>query len=129
MNIWDRFSPFNKPNLIKCQLEDTEVAEASQKLFKNVLRQMIEDLDNLKLMAISTEQIRNIFHAYGVNLRLLGKVAETSQLPHVKDICISEMIARSTKKILRANIAIYIFQKFRVGEDFDEDELSTLEGK
>lgn len=90
---------------------------------------MIDDLDNLKLMAISTEQIRHIFHSYGVNLRLLGKVAETSQLPHVKDICISEMIARSTKKILRANIAIYIFQKFRVGEGLDEDELSTLEGK
>lgn len=79
-------------------------------------------------MAIGPESITRIFHSYGVNMRHLGKVAETTHLPHVKDVCLAEMIARSTKKILRANIATCIFEKFRVGENFDEEELATLDG-
>jgi hypothetical protein len=38
------------------------------------------------------------------------------------------MIARSTKKILRANIATYMFQKFRTGIGLDEEEEATLSG-
>lgn len=90
---------------------------------------MVDDLESLKLIAIGPESIKRIFHSYGLNIRHLGKVVEHTQFPHLKDVCISEMIARSAKKILRANIATYIFQKFRIAENFDEDEEVTLDGK
>lgn len=89
---------------------------------------MLDDLESLKLVAIGPESIIRIFHTYGINMRHLGKVANYTKLPHIKNLCISEMIARSTKKILRANIATYIFKKFRTGENFDEDEEATLSG-
>lgn len=51
------------------------------------------------------------FHMYGVNMRHLGKVASRTDLPIIKEICINEMIARSTKKILRANLAEFILKE------------------
>lgn len=90
---------------------------------------MLNDLESLKLVAIGPESIIRIFHSYGINMRHLGKVASLTQLPHIKNLCIAEMIARSSKKILRAHISNYIFKKFRIGEKFDDDDKSTLYGK
>lgn len=45
---------------------------------------------------------------YGVNMRHLGKVASRTSLPHIKEMCITDMIARTTKKILRAHLAQFI---------------------
>ena len=44
-------------------------------------------------------------------MRHLGKVASRTDLPIIKEICINEMIARSTKKILRANLAEFILKE------------------
>ena len=35
-------------------------------------------------------------------MRYLGKVAELSKLKHVKDLCITEMLARSLKRIFNS---------------------------
>ncbi|KAL4445146.1 hypothetical protein ABPG74_021959 [Tetrahymena malaccensis] len=105
---------------------ELRVTHASSKLINSVCKQVLDDLESLKLIAIGPESIIRIMHTYGVNMRHLGKIANKAILPHVKNLCIAEMIARSTKKILRANIATYMLKKFRIGESFDEDDEAVL---
>ena len=40
------------------------------------------------------------FHHYGINLHYLGKVAEKTTVPHVREICVIEMFARVCKRII-----------------------------
>ncbi|KAL4497082.1 hypothetical protein ABPG72_002238 [Tetrahymena utriculariae] len=105
---------------------EMRVTHASSILINYVCKQVLDDLESIKLIAIGPESIIRIMHTYGVNMRHLGKIANKAILPHVKNICIAEMIARSSKKILRANIATYILKKFRIGESFDEDDEAVL---
>jgi hypothetical protein len=58
-------------------------------------------LDSLIIMPIDSESLEMTFHSQGVNMRYLGLVASLSVVPHVKDICITEMIARACKNILK----------------------------
>jgi hypothetical protein len=58
-------------------------------------------LDSLIIMPIDSESLELTFHSQGVNMRYLGLVASLSVVPHVKDICITEMIARASKNILK----------------------------
>ncbi|EDK31291.2 translation initiation factor eIF3 subunit (macronuclear) [Tetrahymena thermophila SB210] len=106
--------------------QELRVTQASTILINSVCKQVLDDLESLKLIAIGPESIIRIMHKYGVNMRHLGKIANKAILPHVKNLCIAEMIARSTKKILRANISTYILKKFRIGENFDEDDEAVL---
>lgn len=55
---------------------------------------------------------------YGVNMRYLGMIAKQTDLQHIRDLCMTEMIARATKKILRANLAEFILKKFKDNTDF-----------
>ena len=43
-------------------------------------------------------------------MRYLGRVAELSKLKHVKDICITEMLARSLKRIFNAAVSWMIIR-------------------
>ena len=49
--------------------------------------------------------IFKIFHTHGINLRYLGWIASNTTLPHIKEICQIEMIARVCKKILRYHLS------------------------
>ena len=62
---------------------------------------LVQMLDSLAIMPIDSESLELTFHSQGVNMRYLGLVAGLSIVPHVKDICITEMIARSCKSILK----------------------------
>ena len=46
-----------------------------------------------------------IFHSYGINMRYLCWIASNTTMPHIKEICQVEMIARSCKKMLRFYLA------------------------
>lgn len=68
----------------------------------------MKDLEKLKVIPADSENLSQTFHSYGVNMRHLGKVTEKTGLPHIKEICIVEMAARSSKKILRSILNEYI---------------------
>lgn len=61
--------------------------------------QLVDLLDSLIIIPIDSATLEEAFHIQGVNMRYLGKVAELSKLKHVKDLCITEMLARSLKRI------------------------------
>ena len=52
-------------------------------------------------MPIDSESLELTFHSQGVNMRYLGLVTSQSIVPHVRDICVNEMLARASKNILR----------------------------
>ena len=57
-------------------------------------------------------------------MRLLGLVCNLTTLPHIKEICIIEMVSRSGKKILRKQLADIVFQQIKeekVNYNYNED--------
>lgn len=58
-------------------------------------------------------------------MRLLYKVWSASDLPHIKEICQIEMIARSAKKLLRKKLADLIHYRH---EDKKKNHGETLFG-
>ena len=78
-----------------------DLNEATRYLRSNVIPNLVQMLDSLAIMPIDSESLELTFHSQGVNMRYLGLVGSLSIVPHVKDICITEMIARSCKSILK----------------------------
>ena len=49
-----------------------DLLEVSQKIKNYVLPKIIRDLDDLKIVSLSSKQLQEIFHSNGVNMRYLG---------------------------------------------------------
>lgn len=77
-------------------------------------------------MPIDSESLEHTFHSQGVNMRYLGLVTSLSIVPHVRDICITEMIARSCKTILNKQMAAIINDHHRRWNDC-RDKMEVLQ--
>ena len=93
-----------------------EISEASKALKNQVIANLVSMLDDLKIMPIDTESLTQVFHEHGINMRYLSHVAVSSQVPHVKEICLTEMLARTCKNILNYQLSQLILEN---KEDFD----------
>ena len=82
--------------------------EAARFLRVNTIQQFVDYLDNLVIVPIDSESLAQAFHVSGINMRYLGWVASKSELPHVKDICINEMVARTLKRLFNTQISSLI---------------------
>ncbi|KAL4461063.1 hypothetical protein ABPG74_016535 [Tetrahymena malaccensis] len=102
----------NSNSSVNTDQDDLLLASACLKLMSDGIKNLVEDLQNMVIQPIGTEQLSYYFHFYGVNMRHLGKVASRSNLPHIKEICITDMIARSSKKIFRAHLAKLIVNHY-----------------
>ena len=71
---------------------------------------MVEQLDDLSIMPIDTESMQQVFHDHGINMRYLSHVAVLSQIPHVKQICVTEMLARTIKNIINYQLSQIILE-------------------
>ena len=60
----------------------------------------INSLDTFFLKPYDSQTLTEVFHSYGINMFFLGKVAESTNAPHIRELCIIEMIARIIKKML-----------------------------
>lgn len=78
-----------------------DLNEATRYLRSTVIPNLVNMLDSLIIMPIDSESLELTFHSQGVNMRYLGMVTSLSIVPHVRDLCITEMIARSCKNILK----------------------------
>ncbi|EAS01492.3 translation initiation factor eIF3 subunit (macronuclear) [Tetrahymena thermophila SB210] len=114
----------NSNNSVNTDQDDLLLASACLKLMSDGIKNLVEDLQNMVIQPIGTEQLSYYFHFYGVNMRHLGKVASRSNLPHIKEICITDMIARSSKKILRANLAKLIVNHYSQSQGYSTYEIS-----
>ena len=70
--------------------------------------QLVDLLDSLIIIPIDSAALEEAFHIQGVNMRYLGEVAQRSKLKHVKDVCITEMLARTLKRIFNSALSSLI---------------------
>ena len=68
-------------------------------------------LDSLYLIPYNSETLKICFHYYGINLHYLGKIAERSTIPHIRELCLIDMFARVCKRIIFDLLAQNTFEK------------------
>lgn len=90
------------------QQEYQKVSEANQFLKTEVLEHFVNHLNDLKALPIDSESLTKTMHQHGINLRYLSHIAIMSQVQHVVDICINEMVARTCKNILYHQLGLMI---------------------
>ena len=71
-----------------------------KKKFNQKFDNLLMALDSLYLVPYNSETLKICFHHYGINLHYLGRVAERTTVPHIREICLIEMFARVCKKII-----------------------------
>ncbi|WCJ18976.1 Clustered mitochondria protein [Euphorbia peplus] len=82
--------------------DEANVGKASSYLADTVLPKFIQDLCTLEVSPMDGQTLTEALHAHGINVRYIGKVAEgTKHLPHLWDLCSSEIVVRSAKHILK----------------------------
>jgi len=94
----------NRAEGVQSEVDDVEVAEAAIYLRNETIPQFIKKLDSLELILVDSPSITQAFHCHGINMRYLGIVCQQTNLPHVREVCIAEMIARAVKKVLRKQL-------------------------
>ncbi|XP_020207812.1 clustered mitochondria protein isoform X2 [Cajanus cajan] len=98
-NVFTEFKLAGSPEEIEA--DENHVREASKFLTDVVIPKFIEDLCTLRVTPMDGQTLTEALHAHGINVRYIGKVADgTRRLPHLWDLCISEIIVRSSKHII-----------------------------
>ncbi|GBG58709.1 hypothetical protein CBR_g110 [Chara braunii] len=100
-NVFTDFKVTGDPEAVK---NDEElVKKAGEFLVATVIPKLIQDFSILEVSPMDGQTLSEALHAHGVNIRYLGKIASLSEsLIHIKSLCISEMIVRSAKHVLKA---------------------------
>ena len=87
------------------------IEEELCKRFNINFESLLMALDSLYLIPYNSETLKICFHYYGINLCYLGKVAEKTTIPHIRELCLIEMFARISKKIIFDLLAQNTFEK------------------
>ena len=77
-----------------------KVKNELKKKFNEKFENLLMAFNSLYLIPYNSETLKICFHYYGINLHYLGKVAERTTVPHIREICVIEMFARVCKKII-----------------------------
>lgn len=110
-------------------------AEKSLAAFKNLseehLNEVLEKLETLEEMPIDSLEWTNWLHSQGVNCVLMGKLASKTRLPHIREHLMVEMVARTAKRAIQAQLRGSILhfkevQALKVEEELRAIVLHTL---
>ena len=82
-----------------------DVSEASKNLKSDIITEFVDVLDNLQILPIDSESVTQIMHHHGINMRYLGHLAVLSNVTHVRQLCVTEMLARTIKNIVSKHLA------------------------
>jgi hypothetical protein len=92
------------------------ILEAYKHFKENHINYFINCLDTLHFKPYDSESLTETFHGYGVNMFYLGLVAELTSVPHVRELCLLEMISRICKKMIYDMVAQKVIR--RANEDY-----------
>jgi len=84
--------------------DESRVKELSSFLLETMIPILVEDFSWMLSIPVDGLTLTQALHAHGINVRYLGLVVshcEKISNPIIKDLCLREMITRSTKHILR----------------------------
>nr|GEY21948.1 protein TSS [Tanacetum cinerariifolium] len=84
-----------------------ELIEMAHKYYDEVaLPKLVTDFGSLELSPVDGRTLTDFMHLRGLQMRSLGRVVELAEkLPHIRSLCIHEMVTRAYKHILEAVIA------------------------
>ena len=113
---------------------ESDMTEANKNLKSKNVSELVNKLDRMEYLPLDSYGFTKIFHEFGVNMRYLGLITESSKLPHIQEICMTEMVARSCKKILNYKLSRMIFMAGESVKDIDEgidlmNEAEIIEAK
>jgi hypothetical protein len=95
----------NQSKFLQNPTEMTAISEASKYLKGYVIPELVSMLDDLRIMPIDSESLCQVFHKHGVNMRYLSHAACLTEVPHVREICITEMFSRTLKNIMNLQMS------------------------
>ncbi|EAR93017.2 tetratricopeptide repeat protein (macronuclear) [Tetrahymena thermophila SB210] len=120
--------PLNSDGLVtegNDEIDELELSNASQYLRNEQILKLVQQFENLDILPLDSLSLSQAFHENGINMRYLGEVYNQSTLPHLKEICQVEIVARICKKIIRNKIFDSIIQKQEeVQKEFSRFEMS-----
>ena len=96
----DDTGPPSTTNTADAESHEFTVSQACSHLQKHVLPHFISKLDLMSLKPYNGALLERILHQHGINVRYLGTIAERTQLPHVRELCEVELVARTCKQVL-----------------------------
>ncbi|KAI3759626.1 hypothetical protein L6452_07572 [Arctium lappa] len=84
-----------------------ELIEIAHKYYDEVaLPKLVTDFASLELSPVDGRTLTDFMHLRGLQMRSLGRVVELAEkLPHIRSLCIHEMVTRAFKHILEAVVA------------------------
>ncbi|KYR01500.1 hypothetical protein DLAC_01487 [Tieghemostelium lacteum] len=90
------------------QQKDMESLNSVGVFLKNIIiPKLIEDLIMFSAVPIDGQNLTNIMHVRGINMRYLGYLAKNeaaSKVPFIQDICFNEMVSRAAKHLFNEQI-------------------------
>lgn len=93
---------------------------------QTALHRLLQDLESCDVLPLDSGEWSRELHSRGINIHCLGWLARSTQLPHVRDALVTEMVARCVKHVLRPAIRSMLLQ-YRVYQvAMLEDELRNL---
>lgn len=105
---------------------DLQAIQASEDILKKI-ENMIDDIGKMKENPpISSKNLQETFHKYGVNMRFLGEFARKSKgkLIFLEKMAIRDMVARTLKEIFRVRTCEIIENWFKNGKSEDVSQVS-----
>jgi hypothetical protein len=110
--------------------DEGEIIDANKSMKAWYLNSLIQRLDKMDTMPLSSEAISEAFHENGVNIRYIGYVSEYTKLPHIQDMCLIEMISRSSRRILGKQIVDLMMNAGEIDVEFSsKKQLDSLLAK
>ena len=82
--------------------DEQEVTLLSKFLVDEEIPKLAKDFANLNEIPADGAALTELFHSRGINMRYLGKVAELTTVPYVKNLLVQEMIVRTAKHLINA---------------------------
>jgi len=106
-------------------VNDQEVIRATAYLVDQWIPSVVQRLDDLSVLPMDGLQFSEYLHSQGISIRYLGAIASATTLPHVRELCLSEMVARSGKRLFADSLRRAILHFKSTGAKRVEEELAN----
>lgn len=69
------------------------------------MKRFVDELDNLDCHPLNGKLLTEEMHKRGINMRYLGRIAQSAKLSHIRELCVREMLARTIKVLIRDGLS------------------------
>jgi len=81
------------------------VIRAGQKVRDEQIDQLVEDLNSVDVDPLTPQQLKQVLHSRGISIRNLGQICTKAQLNNVREIAVTDILARSIKLLCKDGLS------------------------